>query len=205
MPSSASQTSGRPRAGSAPARTAPSPRTAALLDALVDLFLDEGFRDTNLNTVAARLRCSKSTLYAIAPSKEQLIVTVVRAFFRRATTRVEDRLAATTRAERRLGSYLLAISDELAPVSPAFFADLDAFAPAREIYTRNTAIAAGRVRELVRESSTRRGVDATFVGAVAGQVMEAINSGAIGEATGLDDARAYRALADLLTAGVSAR
>ncbi len=158
----------------------------------------------NLNAIAARLRCSKSTLYAIAPSKEQLIVTVVRAFFRRATTRVEDRLAATTRAEKRLGSYLLAISDELAPASPAFFTDLDAFAPAREIYSRNTAIAAGRVRELVRESSTRRGVDATFVGAVAGQVMEAINSGAIGEATGLDDARAYRALADLLTAGVSA-
>ena len=185
--------------------TSTTPRTAALLDALVEVFLAEGFRETNLATLAARLHCSKSTLYAVAPSKEQLIVTVVRAFFRRATTRVEARLAATTRPEKRLGAYLLAISDELAPASAAFFADLDAFAPARELYTRNTAIAAGRVRELVRESTTRRGVDAAFVGAVAGQVMEAINSGRIGEATGLDDALAYRALADLLTAAVSPR
>ena len=59
------------------------------------------------------------------------------------------------------------------------------------------------MRELVREATSRRGVDAAFVGAVAGQVMEAINAGRIGEATGLDDAGAYRALADLLTAAVS--
>ncbi|MDQ2758442.1 MAG: TetR/AcrR family transcriptional regulator [Actinomycetota bacterium] len=189
----------------APPRTASSPRTAAVLDELVELFLAEGFRDTNLTALAGRLHCSKSTLYAIGPSKEQMIVAVVRAFFRRSTTRVDARLAATTRPDKRLGTYLLAISDELSPASPAFFADLDAFAPTRDIYTRNTAIAAGRVRELVGGSATRRGVDATFVGAVAGQVMEAINAGRIGEATGLDDARAYRALADLLTAGVSAR
>ncbi|MEO3937952.1 TetR/AcrR family transcriptional regulator [Dermatophilaceae bacterium Soc4.6] len=185
--------------------TSVTPRTAALLDELVELFLAEGFRDTTLTALAARLHCSKSTLYAVGPSKEQMIVAVVRAFFRRATTRVETRLAATSRPEKRLGAYLLAISDELSPASPAFFADLDAFAPARETYTRNTEFAADRVRELVREATTRRGVDATFVGAVAGQVMEAINSGRIGEATGLDDAAAYRALADLLTAAVSPR
>lgn len=184
----------------APATT----RTGALLDELVELFLAEGFRDLNLATLATRLRCSKSTLYAIAPSKEQLVVTVVRAFFRRAAQRVEDRLARA-RSDRRIGTYLLAIAEELAPASERFFADLDAFAPAREIYTRNTQFAADRVRELVREGTSRRGVDATFVGAAAAIVMEAINAGRVGAATGLDDAAAYRALADLIVSGVSPR
>lgn len=179
-------------------------RTGALLDELVELFLAEGFREHSLAALASRLRCSKSTLYAIAPSKEQLVVTVVRAFFRRAAERVEARLARARR-DRRIGTYLLAIAEELAPASERFFADLDAFAPAREIYTRNTQFAADRVRELVREGTTRRGVDATFVGVVAASVMEAINAGRIGAATGLDDAAAYRALADLIVSGVSPR
>lgn len=45
----------------------------------------------------------------------------------------------------RIGTYLEAISAELAPASSAFFADLDMFTPAREIYAHNTAIAARRV------------------------------------------------------------
>ena len=57
-------------------------RQRALLADLEALFLAEGFAAFTLDDLAGRLRCSKSTLYALAPSKEQLAVKVVTHFFR---------------------------------------------------------------------------------------------------------------------------
>lgn len=179
-------------------------RHLAVLDELVEVFCAEGFADTTLSDLAARLKCSKSTLYAVAASKEQLITAVVREFFRRATERVEAAVASQRDPVEAIGVYLEAISVELAAGSPRFFADLERFAPAREIYTRNTELAAGRVQELVRAGlADGPGVDPRFLGVVAGQVMEAINRGRISDATDLDHATAYRALAALITAGAT--
>lgn len=174
-------------------------RREELIERLIELFLDRGFTDLGVADLAALLRCSKSTLYAVADSKEQIIVTVVRAFFRRATARVEARLERESDPRERVEAYLRAISTELAAASPAFFADLTAFAPAHEIYRRNTRVAAGRVRQLVLEASPDQ--DAAFAGAVAGLVMEAVHRGEIKASTGLDDSAAYAALAGLLVPG----
>lgn len=181
-----------------------STRRAEILDGLVRIFLLEGFLDFSLEDLAVRLQCSKSTLYAVAPSKEQLISAVVRDFFRSATEHVEARLEGEHDPVKRIGLYLEAISRELAPASTRFFDDLSAFAPAREIYLQNTAIAARRVQDLVSAAERpERAVDAVFVGAVAGSVMESIQRGEMGAATSLTDAEAYRMLADLIVAGVT--
>lgn len=177
-------------------------RREALIGRLMEVFLDRGFAELSVADLAALLRCSKSTLYTVAPSREQIIAAVVRAFFRRATERVEAVLGSPADPRERVGAYLRAISAELAPASPAFFADLEAFAPAREIYKRNTAFAVRRVRGLVREAAP--GTDAAFAGAVAGQVMESIHRGEIKAQTGLDDSAAYAALASLIVARMTA-
>ncbi len=184
--------------------TASRTRRDEVLDGLVAMFLADGFLDLGLDDVAARLRCSKSTLYAVAPSKEQLITAVTREFFRRSTEQVEQRLAAEPDPRRRIRAYLDAIAEALAPASPAFYADVNDFAPAREVYRRNTAIAARRVQELVTEAKGPDGaVDATFVGAVAAAVMSSIQSGEMEASTSLGDATAYRLLADLIDASVA--
>lgn len=171
-----------------------------MLDQLITLFLAEGFLRFSLGDLAERLKCSKSTLYAVAPSKEQIIAAAVREFFRRAAARVESTIAGDFGDVARIGAYLESIAAELAPASPEFFADVDAFEPAREIYRQNTRIAAQRVQDLVRAAvpADAGGIDPTFIGAVAGQVMEAIHRGEIESATGLDDSAAYRALAELI-------
>ncbi len=181
-----------------------SARRDELRSGLIEIFLAEGFANFSVEDLAVRLQCSKSTLYAVAPSKEQLITAVVRAFFRRATERVEARLGAEDDPIDRIGVYLDAIAAELAPASAAFYAHLDAFAPAREIYSQNTAIAAARVQDLVRDAEQPgRPVDAGFIGAVAAQVMESIQQGQMQALTSLDDAAAYRALRVLIVAGVA--
>jgi AcrR family transcriptional regulator len=181
-----------------------SARRAAILDGLVELFLAEGFLGFSVEDLADRLQCSKSTLYAAAPSKEQLITVVVRAFFRRSTERIDATLAAETDPVARIGTYLSAISSELAPASSAFFADLGMFTPARELYEHNTAIATRRVEELVQAAGPQGStLDAAFIGAVAGATMESIQRGEMAAMTGLSSATAYRLLADLIVARVT--
>ncbi|GAA3524191.1 TetR/AcrR family transcriptional regulator [Nocardioides daeguensis] len=189
-----------------PART--RQRRDALLDELVELFLAEGFAGFGIGELAQRLSCSRSTLYLVAPSKEQLITATVRRFFKRAAERIEDRVEAAADPADRLSTYLTAVADELAPASPRFYADLAGFPPGAEVYRANTAQAAARVQALVTEgvaAGTLRKVNATFVGAAVAEVMDAIGDGRIGTATGLDDAQAYQALVDLVATGLRAR
>lgn len=162
------------------------------------MILRKGFADLSVEDLSRELRCSKSTLYAVAPSKEQIVVAAVRHFFRRAADRVEIRLLRSDDDPvEQIRAYLVAISEQLAPASPAFFGDLDAWPSTQELYRTNTRAAAERVQSLVRQAAPRT-EDAAFVGAVAAQVMEAIHRGDIESSAGIDDSAAYRALADLI-------
>lgn len=181
-------------------------RHAALFDDLVALFLDEGFADLSVAEIAARMRCSKSTLYLLADSKQELVRAGVTHFFRGATEQVERTVAETNGAAERITAYLLAVGDALAPASSTFMTDLHGYAPTRELYERNTAAAARRVGELIDEgvrAGEFRDVHAAFAGDLTATMMSRIQRREVAEATGLDDAQAYRQLASILTAGIS--
>ncbi len=183
-------------------------RRTELFDELVELFLAEGFAHLTLDAIAARLRCSKSTLYTLAGSKEQLVTAATVHFFKRATASVEAEVTATIGSLERIAAYLSAVGAALAVASDRFMTDLDAFTPAREVYERNTRIAARRVQELIDEGVATgefRGVHAAFAADLAATMMVRIQQGGVRTATGLDDAAAYRELAAILTHGISAR
>lgn len=180
-------------------------RREELLAGLLELFLAEGFLRFGVGELAERMRCSRTTLYSLAPTKEQLVVKVVRSWFKEGAVSIEAAVAASDDPVVRIERYLGAVSATLEPASTRFRADLAEFAPAAEIYRRNTEVAVERVRTLVTEgveAGALRAVDAVFVGAVAARVMTGIQGGEIGAATGLDDAAAYEHLADLLLNGL---
>lgn len=181
-------------------------RQAELLDQLEALFLAEGFARFTLEELALRLRCSKSTLYALAGSKEQLAQRVIKHFFRKATDAVEARTVTVQDPALRVTGYLSAVAAALAPAGEAFHRDLESFAPGREIYERNTELAAGRVRELIAEGVTQgrfREVHPALVADTVTTLMFRIGRGDTARATGLDDAAAYRELAALLLHGIT--
>lgn len=186
----------------------PAPSNARheqLADQLVALFLAEGFRGFTLGQLAERLRCSKTTLYTLGESKEQLIGNAVVRFFRGATVEVERRTAAEDDPAAKLETYFIAVADQLRPASDTFIADLTAHPTARQAYARNTRIAAARVRELLDEgvaSGAFREIHAAFVADTAVTAMERIQSGGVRDATGLHDAEAYEELARLVLRGV---
>lgn len=180
-------------------------RQTELFDGLVDLFLVEGFAHLTLDDIAARLRCSKSTLYSLAGSKEQLVQAATVHFFRAATEAVEARVDGVVGSRDRIAAYLEAVGTALDPASDQFMADLDAFAPARRIYEKNTRIAARRVRELIAEGvavGEFRDVHAAFAADLVATVMVRIQQRVVRDSTGLDDAAAYRELAAILTGGI---
>ncbi|MBC7441081.1 MAG: TetR/AcrR family transcriptional regulator, partial [Ramlibacter sp.] len=184
-----------------------SPRQDELFGQLVELFLREGFAFITLEAAATRLRCSKSTIYSLASSREQLVRTAVVYFFRQAAERVEHKLAGTRDPTDRIAVYLRAVGDELRPASAAFIDDVAAFPPANEIYERNTEIAAARVRELISEgvrSGDFREVPAAFIAEAVSSVMVSIQKRRMSAGTGLSDAQAYEELAALVVNGIRA-
>ncbi len=180
-------------------------RQAELFDQLVALFLAEGFRDLTVDALAARLRCSKTTLYALAGTRDELVRAVVVHFFRGATERVEARLAVAD-PQRRIVAYLHGVAAELEPASAAFFDDVAASRAAREVYERNTAAAARRVEQLVADgvaSGVFRPVHVGFVADVLTAAMVRIQQRHVATAAGLGDAAAYTELAELVMRGLS--
>ncbi|MBI3224087.1 MAG: TetR/AcrR family transcriptional regulator [Mycolicibacterium cosmeticum] len=180
-------------------------RQTALFDDLLTLFLAEGFSHLTLDEIAARLHCSKSTLYTLASGKDELVRRVTVHFFKRATTAVETALKETRR--ERISAYLTAVGEELAVASDVFMTDLNAFAPAREVYEANTRAAAQRVRELIEDGvgdGAYRKVHASFAADLIATMMVRIQQRDVRTATGLSDAEAYAELATLLTNGLRA-
>ncbi|MGW0179480.1 TetR/AcrR family transcriptional regulator [Nocardia sp. NPDC003345] len=183
-------------------------RRNELFDELVALFLAEGFAHLTLDAIAARLKCSKSTLYTLAGSKEQLVTAATVRFFKRATADVEASITTISDPRGRVTAYLTAVGEALAGTSDRFMTDLDAFAPARAVYERNTRIASRRVRELIDDGVTTgdfRPVHAAFAADLTTTMMVRIQQRGVRTETGLDDASAYRELASILTAGIFAQ
>lgn len=181
-------------------------RHGELLDDLVVLFLAEGFADFTLADLADRMRCSKTTLYALGHSKEALVRNVLIHFFSRAAEEIERRTAAEPDPAARITVYLNAVADELRPASPRFFADLAAKPDARAVYERNTEIAAQRVSEMIAAGvadGTFREVDVGFVGDLVATEITRIQGGEVRARTGVGDAEAYEALAAVVLNGIS--
>jgi AcrR family transcriptional regulator len=188
------------------ARRRPTARQRALLADLEALFLAEGFAAFTLDDVAARLRCSKSTLYALAPSKEQLAVKVVAQFFRGAAERIEERIAEIDDAPKLIGEYLAGVAEHLNRASAIFMRDIAEFAPARETYQVNSRFAAQRIRAFIDKGvadGVFRDVHARLIAEMTGLIVEGIQTGVLAQRTEVSDAEAFTALGELLLGGLN--
>ncbi|MPY59061.1 TetR/AcrR family transcriptional regulator [Streptomyces spongiae] len=188
----------------------PSPRRTArqadLLERLVALLVAEGFASFTLDDLAERLRCSKTTLYQLAGTKQDLVREAVKHYFRGAADAVEKEIAETVDPASRVQVYLTTVAEQLSSLSRAFLDDMAQFPPAREVYEANTRLAADRVRNLIAEgvaAGAFREVHAAFVGEVAAATMRQIQLGEVGARIGLTDSEAYEQLASLIVHAVS--
>jgi AcrR family transcriptional regulator len=183
----------------------PTARQLALLGGLEELFLAKGFIEFTLDDLAAQMNCSKSTLYALAPSKEQLAARVVRRFFKGATARIERRVDGIDDARACIEAYLSAVSEQLHRASEAFMRDIMSFGPARVEYERNSQAVAERIRTFIDKGvrdGVFREVHASLLAEMTSLLVEGIQAGVLAQRARVTDAEAFAALADLLLGGL---
>ena len=110
-----------------PAARPYSERQEHLLDALEEIFLQEGFRSVAVGELAARLHCSRSTLYGVAPSKQRLFLVVLERLLARirelAHAAYHDNCAVQERVVRGMTPGVA----ELRKAGVLFFADIAGF------------------------------------------------------------------------------
>ncbi|MCX0272879.1 TetR/AcrR family transcriptional regulator [Nocardia zapadnayensis] len=202
-----------PRTTSARQTTVKSPRkrrvdTARREDLLrqaQEIFLSEGFTTLTIGELTERLHCSKATLYSVAATKEQLVVLATKQFFGESAEIIEAAVASQTDSQTKILTYLSGVATAMRRNSTAFYDDMVAFAPTAEIYARNTARAAERVRELIDDGIREgrfRATDGMFASQLVALAIEGVQSGVLLERTGLSAADAFNELATLLLHGL---
>jgi AcrR family transcriptional regulator len=158
-----------------------------------------------VDDLAARLRCSKSTLYAISSSREYLIGTAIRHFFRDATARIEEQVREISDPAARIAAYLAGVGTEMRRMSPACYEDMVSSDLTAEIYAVNSAAAARRVREFIHEgvgSGAFRAVHAAFVAEAVALLIDGIQHGVLLNRTGMSSGDAFAELSDLVLAAL---
>lgn len=195
-----------PRSNAQRKRRIDDVRRDDLLEQIQNIVLDEGFATLTVDVFAARLQCSKSTLYAISSSKEYLVTTVIKHFFRDAAANVEKRVARVAEPSARIATYLAGVGAEMRRMSAPCYADMVTHDSTREIYALNSAAAARRVRSYIQDGihgGYFRSFHAEFVGEVVSLLIDGILDGQLLDRTGLSSGDAYEELADLVLAALT--
>lgn len=98
-------------------------RQLEILDALEDSVLVESLAEVTMAEIARRLSCSLRTLYGIAPSKDELVLTVVDRRLHRIGRDAMRALDLEGSPLMRLRAYLRATNQAVQPTTAAFSRD----------------------------------------------------------------------------------
>lgn len=189
-------------------RSAQPDRREKLLDQLEEIFLEHGFSSLTIDDLCRRLRCSKTTLYSVADSREQIIQAATRHFFAKTTATVEREVADEPDPGRRIIRYLNGVGTAMQRNSVEFYVDMVSYEPTEAIYRLNSEAAARRVRGFIEEgvrSGYFRAADAALAGQAVALLIEGMQSGELLQQTGLSAGEAYYELGDLIVNGLSVR
>ena len=131
-------------------------RQLELLDALEEKLLGEGLADLTMAEIAALVSCSLRTLYGIAPSKDELLLTVVDRRLRCIGRAAIEALNASMRPLDALRTYLQAANAAVQPEALALSADLAKVAGAGRLFdaheTYLTAVTQSLLDQAVAEA-----------------------------------------------------
>lgn len=85
---------------------------------------DDGFADLTMLSLSKRLQCSLRTLYALAPSRDELMLVVVEHYLDEAMRAAGDSISAEMGALQALETYLYQARSRLNTASEKFARDL---------------------------------------------------------------------------------
>lgn len=199
------QRTGR-RVASAGRKRLDEDRREELFGQLQVIVLDEGFARLTVDVLATRLQCSKTTLYALAPTRHRLVDATLKRFFQQAAGRVEEAVAEVSDPARQIATYLATVGAQMRHMSVACYNDMLDNDSTREIYTVNSLAATRRVGEMIHagvRAGNFRSVHAEFVSQAVGMLIDGIHSRELLTSTGLSSGDAFVELSNLVLSALS--
>jgi len=118
------------------------------LDKLEAVFLGEGFRKVTVDKLARSLRCSKRTVYELAPSKEALFLRVFDRYLSRLRDEANNR-ARGVRPQEAFEPYLMPAVDAARKLSATLIRDMSAYPPANAMWEQHQRERVAGLRRLV--------------------------------------------------------
>lgn len=181
-----------------------TPRQRELFDALYTRFLTHGFHDFTIDGAVAEHHCSKTTMYALGRTRDDIIRRILVTFFKEVTRQVDAQLATQRTHTGRLETYFSAMTSALAPASPTFMQDLAAEPVAREVYELNTRAATEKIAHIISEGVAAGEFSVgspEFLTELIRRSMEQIQQGTYADT--LPFADVYRELGELVLHGIT--
>lgn len=184
-----------------------SARLSEVLDIVEAVFLRDGLRPVRINQLTEEARCSRSTLYELAPSKEELFLLVLDRFIRRTRLRTHEAMATAPDPVHRLKAALSESAAGLALLSPVFAEAVRDYPPARVLYDQHAREARANLRQLVDDAisvGAFRPVDTAVVAEALQAVVDRFLDPNFARTTELEVGGALTAFFDMLVNGLQA-
>lgn len=116
------------------------------------VFLRDGIRGVRIGELAAQASCSRSTLYELAPSKEDLLLLVLDRMMRRIMRRGARAIAEAADPVDRVRALMNSGALDLAELGPRFVEAIRRHAPARLLFERRMADGRQTLERLIEEA-----------------------------------------------------
>lgn len=183
-------------------RSAPiNNRSAQTFEAFESLIFAEGFSRLSVSEIAARLRCSKRTLYELAPSKKMLVLKALDNFFSRIRQEADLLTDNTLEPERQLYEYLHVGVYAAERMSQAVVNDIQEWEPARTIWEEHIGLRVdgmGRIIENGVKAGVFREAPPAFVAEIVFASIKRFREPDFSDSTGLTISEAFHELYEML-------
>ena len=183
-----------------------SERERVLLDELERVFFAEGFAQLSVADLAARLRVSRTTLYRLAPGKQELVELVIDRMFNRMGKQARSVLAGHADPAAKVAAYLGMGTASVQAGGLAFSRDLEANAGTRAVRDRHQAIGLSMLAGLIADgvqAGRLRPVPAGLVVQIADAAHARLRDPAVLATLGMTHAQAIDGLIGVLLYGIT--
>ncbi len=181
-----------------------SDRHAEILGELEAIFLEDGFRKPTIEALAATAKCSRRTLYEIAPTKGEMFLRVVDRIMGRLDQTAQKALNSGADPVSKIEKILSSSVTAFHPAGGAFATDLVGYEPARLLFNHYTERLRGSLIRIVRQgvaSGALRDVEPDVVAEVIIVVSRQVTHPDFLSRTGMSPADALAALFNFLRRG----
>lgn len=183
-----------------------TPSRARLLDALQSIIAKEGFSGLTMAMLTSRLRCSRTTLYQIAPGKDALVLMILERIADASFAEAKQAAAVPGISQgERISRWIEVVTRRQGSVSTACWLDVSTWEPSAQLFARKNDRALTYLSAFIDEgvrTGEFREMNARFAAELLSRGSVATRDPRVLQETGLTAGQAVAELGVLILKGI---